>query len=94
MRQGTFLLIAFAFFGCAQLRFNAPPNDAALKASIVSALQAQRGLDIAQVNVNVNSGIVIVSGLVDSLREEKLLKKIIYQIPGVNEPAFNLAIKE
>ncbi len=94
MRQGAFIFVAFSFFGCAALGLNAPPSDATLKASIIAALQEQSGLDIAHVDVDVNSGSVIVSGMLDSLKEEKMLKKIVYHVPGVTEPVFNLAVKE
>ena len=85
---------ALGLFGCAGFGFQAPLRDSALKGAIISALKQQKGLDISHVYVDVDAGAVVISGMVDSAQQEKLLEKIVYHVRGVKEPAFNLAVKE
>lgn len=87
-------LLGLAFLGCAELGMVSIPSDAALKASVLSALQNDRTLDLSKVDVDVNSGTVTVSGLVDSQVEKKAIKKIVYHVRGVSQPIFNLLVRE
>jgi osmotically-inducible protein OsmY len=94
MKKSFFLLSALGLLGCAGFGFQAPPRDSALKGEIISALKQERGLDISHVYVDVDAGAVVISGMVDSVQQEKLLEKIVYHVRGVKEPTFNLAVKE
>ncbi len=94
MKRGLALLLILGFFGCAELGFKAPLQDSALRGSIMSALRRQKGLDLSHVDVDVDAGSVVISGMVDSVQQEKLLEDVVYHVRGVKEPAFNLAVKE
>ncbi len=94
MKRGLILLSVLGFFGCAALGLSSPPGDSTLKGSIVSALKQQKGLDLSHVEVDVDAGMVVISGMVDSIQQEKLIEDIVYHVRGVKEPTFNLAVKE
>ncbi len=94
MKKGLILLSLLGLLGCAGFGLNGAPGDSALKGSIMSALRQQKGLDLSRVSVDVDAGSVIISGMVDSAQQKKLLEHIVYHVRGVKEPTFNLAVKE
>ena len=69
-------------------------SDPAIKARIETQLHSQPDLDLRYVNVDVNSGVVTLSGMVSSIKDRNLIDNIARRTSGVDQVAVNLIVPE
>jgi osmotically-inducible protein OsmY len=69
-------------------------SDSGIKARVESQLQAERGLDISHIDLDVHNRIITVSGLVHSWNEKMTVERIVRRTPGVEQAVVNIVIQE
>jgi len=98
MKSAARLLLAAALgaalAGCFKSVGAPDLSDPAVLANIESQLKAEKSLDLSYVTLDVHSGVVTVSGLINSWQEKRLIEKIVRHAPGVQEAVINLAVQE
>lgn len=69
-------------------------SDPAVKAHIQAQLHGMADLDMRYVTVDVNSGVVTVSGLVPTREQQRIIGQIVGRTRGVEQVLNNLVIQE
>jgi osmotically-inducible protein OsmY len=69
-------------------------SDAAIKARIETALNSQPDIDLHYLTIDVNEGVVTLSGLLQNRREEDLVTHIAHRTKGVDQVLVNIALPE
>ena len=93
MRLGA-LVLGISLGGCLAPLTQAELSDSGIKTRVETQLKAQNDLDLRYVTVSVNSGAVIVSGMVNSFQEKQLITKIVRRARGVDQAMINLIVAE
>jgi hypothetical protein len=82
---------AWAAFGALGLRLETPPNDLSLKVGVALALD---GLDAEDVEIEASRGIVVVRGVVPTVKERIKSEKRIWDVPGVTDLTNALRVRQ
>ena len=69
-------------------------SDAAIKARIETALHSQPDLDLSTLAIDVDTGIVTLSGALKNRQEEDLVTHIARRTKGVDQVLVNIVIPE
>jgi opacity protein-like surface antigen len=69
-------------------------TDAGIKARLESELRSQPNLDISHVTIDVDVGVVTLSGMVNSSREKDVITRVARRIPGADQVIVNLVVSE
>lgn len=88
------LLAALLLAGCLGGARQVELSDAAIKARIETELQAQSDLNLQYVTIDVNDGVVTVSGLVGTFAEKQVIGRVIRRIRGVDQLLLNVVTQE
>lgn len=88
------LVLALAGAACSHQVQEVDDSDPAIKARVESALRGRKDLDARYVAIDVESGVVTISGLVSSPDQVRTAGKIIARIHGVDTVINNLAVQE
>jgi osmotically-inducible protein OsmY len=80
--------------GCFSSAQKGNVSDSALLADIQRKLKAEKNLDLRYVDVDVQSRTIVVSGLVGSWDERRLIEKIVRATPGVEKSLINVSVQK
>ncbi|MDD5629227.1 MAG: BON domain-containing protein [Elusimicrobia bacterium] len=69
-------------------------SDAAIKARIETALRSQPNLDLRYLTIDVDTGVVTLSGVLKDRREQDLVSRIARRTKGVDQVLVNIFIPE
>ena len=69
-------------------------SDAAIKARIETALHSQPDIDLRYLNIDVDTGVVTLSGVLKNRSEQDLVARITRRIKGVDQGLVNVLIPE
>jgi osmotically-inducible protein OsmY len=69
-------------------------SDPAIKARIETALRSQPDLDLRALSIDVGSGVVTLSGVLNSRREQDFVTRIARRTKGVDEVLVNIIVPE
>lgn len=69
-------------------------SDPATKARIESVLRGRRDLDLKYVTVDVNSGTATISGIVPNGDQQRIIRRLVARVSGVEHVLNNLIIQE
>ena len=97
MRKRIALLpaaLALSLAACVGSLSPAENSDAAIRARIEAALQAQGSLDLSHVDIDVHAQIVTVSGVVRTWEEKNTIERIVRRSRGVDQSLINLVVSE
>jgi osmotically-inducible protein OsmY len=87
-------LAALLLGGCLGSLNETDLSDPGIKARIETELQAQPDLDLKYVTIDVNDGVVTVSGLVNSFAEKQVISRVIRRTRGVEQLLLNVVTQE
>ena len=87
-------VLAAGFSGCLRNVEPVDLSDAAIKARIETALHSQPDLDARYLTIDVDTGVVTLSGVLKNRREEDLVAHIARRIAGVDQVIVNVLIPE
>lgn len=94
-RAGLLFALPFALAGCFYQQLSeAELSDPGIKARLEAQLQAEPGLDLRYVTVDVHARVATVSGLVRSWNEKRTVERIARRLQGVEQAVINLVIQE
>lgn len=93
-RLALLVLLCGAASGCFKNLNEADLSDSGIKARIESALATEQELDLRFVTIDVHSGVVTVSGLVNTPRERQLIGRLVRNLRGVDQLMLNLVVQE
>lgn len=79
--------------GCSSMQ-RVEATDPELKATIMTALQAEPDLDLRYVTVDVHQRAVTLSGLAANYEERQKIFRIARDTPGVEQVLLNLVVQE
>ena len=80
--------------GCFRNLNEADLSDSGIKARIEQSLASQQDLDLRYVTIDVHSGVVTISGLVNTPGERQLIGRLVRHIRGVDQLMLNLVVQE
>src|SRR5579863_9493343 len=92
-----FLLGSLSFLSCAEpprVEITDDNSDAAVSARVRQELRAHPGLNIQYLDLNVDNGLVTVSGIVDNVQQRDGIRKIIAGVAGVQGVVVNVLLHE
>jgi osmotically-inducible protein OsmY len=69
-------------------------SDPAIMARIETALRSQPSLDLRSLSINVDTGVVTLSGVLNSRQEQDLVTRIVRRTKGVDQVLVNIIIPE
>jgi len=87
-------VLASVLSGCLRNMDPVDMTNAGIKARIESELRGQTNLDLRYVTLDVDNGVVTVSGMVNSFREKDLLYRIARRVRGVDQVIDNIIVQE
>ncbi len=87
-------VLVLGLAGCAAGTQDLNLSDAALQARVEERLAARKDLDLHQVDIDVVSQVVTLSGVVDSWHTKEEAGRVAARTPGVQEVLNNLLIQE
>jgi osmotically-inducible protein OsmY len=93
MRALLVALVVALLAACAH-RGREAPTDAELKARVQQALAGHEDLEIRYLTLDVNSGVVTISGMVHSLAQRRRIEALAKAVKGVDQVLNNLVIQE
>lgn len=86
--------LALCLGGCLRRGVAEDLSDPVIKARLESRLQAEPELDVRYVTLDVHSGVVTVSGLVNTQREKQAITRIARGEKGVEQAIVNVIVQE
>jgi osmotically-inducible protein OsmY len=93
--KGTALaLILLSALACTRAVQPEDDSDPAIKARVQLALQGRADVDVRYVSVDVNGGLVTISGLVPSPEQIDTIERIVKRTPGVDQVMNNVVVQE
>ncbi|MFI5349550.1 MAG: BON domain-containing protein [Elusimicrobiota bacterium] len=96
--KGTALALALLFaLGTAACTRSVQPeddSDPAIKARIENALHGRKDLDIRFITLDVNNGVVTISGIVPSPEQIPAIERLVKRTPGVDSVMDNVVVQE
>jgi osmotically-inducible protein OsmY len=87
-------LLALAGAACSHQVQEVDDSDPAVKARVEASLRGSKDVDIRYVTVDVERGLVTISGLVNSIEQAQAIGNIIKRVHGVDAVLNNLAVQE
>ncbi len=93
-RLALLVLFCVSAAGCFRNLNEADLSDSGIKARIEQTLASQQDLDLRYVTIDVHSGVVTVSGLVNTPGERQLIGRLVRHIRGVDQLMLNLVVQE
>jgi hypothetical protein len=91
---GLLALLALAGTGCTRSIQPEDDSDPAIKARVELALHGRKDLDIRYVSIDVNGGVVTISGIVPELGQIRAIERLVKNTPGVDQLMDNLVVQE
>lgn len=88
------VLLALAGAGCTHQVQEVDDSDPAVKARVEAALRGSKDADIRFVTVDVERGLVTISGLVTSMELVHRIGRVIARVHGVDAVINNLSVQE
>lgn len=95
-RLGPLALAALtlASAGCTRRRNPTDTSDPAITARVRAELKGHPTLDIRFLQVDTVSGVVTLSGMVESTEERRAIIRLVKRVPGVQQVVANLVAQE
>ena len=90
----TAALLTAGFCSCVRNIQPVDLSDAGIKARIETALHSQPDLDLRYLTIDVDTGVVTLSGLVNTLREREVISRVARRTRGVDQVIVNVMIPE
>ena len=87
-------LLTLACAGCLRSFKGEDDSDPAIRARVETALRGRKDLDIRYISIDVNSGVVTISGIVPSPDQVHIIDRIVKLTPGVDTLMNNLVVQE
>ncbi|MFI5360538.1 MAG: BON domain-containing protein [Elusimicrobiota bacterium] len=91
---GLALLFAFAGAGCTRALQPEDDSDPAVKARVESVLRGRKDIDIRFISLNVDNGIVTLSGIVPAAEQITVIQHLVARTRGVDQVMNNLVVQE
>ncbi len=91
---GPILLLAFAGAACMRAVQPEDDSDPAVKARVELALRGRKDIDIRFVSIDVNNGLVTISGIVPAPEQIRAIERVVKGTPGVDQLMDNLVVQE
>ncbi|MBI5240473.1 MAG: BON domain-containing protein [Elusimicrobia bacterium] len=88
------LALAAGLAGCMRSVEPVDVSDPAIKARIETVLRSQPNLDLSHLSIDVDSGVVTLSGVLSSRQEQDLVTRIARRTKGVDQVLVNIIIPE
>ncbi len=88
------LALAAVLAGCVGSVEPVDTSDPAIKARIETALRSQPNLDLTHLSIDVDSGVVTLSGVLSSRAEQDLVTRIARRTKGVDQVLVNILVPE
>ena len=93
--KGTALaLVLLSALACARAVQPEDDSDPAVKARVQLALQGREDVDIRYVSLDVNNGLVTISGIVPSPEQIDIIERLVKRTRGVDQVMDNLVVQE
>jgi osmotically-inducible protein OsmY len=90
----TAALLAAGLSGCMRNMEPVDLSDAAIKARIETTLRSQPNLDLRYLSIDVDTGVVTLSGVLNSRREQDLVTRLARRTKGVDQVLVNVLVPE
>jgi osmotically-inducible protein OsmY len=90
----TVAVLAAGCSGCLRNVETVDLSDAAIKARVETALRSQPNIDLSHLSIDVDAGVVTLSGVLKDRREQDLVSRIARRIQGVDQVIANILIPE
>ena len=84
----------FGAASCRTVSQDVDVSDPAIKARIEVVLRGRPDLDLKYVSLDVNAGTVVISGLVPTGDQARIIRRLAANVDGVEAVLNNLAIQE
>jgi osmotically-inducible protein OsmY len=91
---GLLLLLAFAGAACTRVVQAEDDSDPAIKARVEMVLHGRKDIDVRYVSIDVNSGVVTISGIVPGPEQIHAIEKLVRGVPGVDQLMDNVVVQE
>jgi osmotically-inducible protein OsmY len=88
------LFLAAVGAGCAHQTQAVNDSDPAIRARIEAQLRGRSDLDVRYVSIDVEHGVVTISGIVSSSEDIRTIDKLIKRTHGVDQLLNNLVVQE
>ena len=90
------LVFPFALGAAACTRSVQPEDDSdpAIKARVENALHGRKDIDVRFITLDVNGGVVTISGIVPAPEQIPLIEKLVKRTPGVDSVMDNVVVQE
>jgi osmotically-inducible protein OsmY len=69
-------------------------SDPAIKARVETILHGRKDIDIRYISIDVNSGVVTLSGIVPAPEQIPLIERLVKRTPGVDQVMDNVVVQE
>ena len=94
LRLLTAALLTAGLSGCMRNMEPVDLSDSAIKARIEISLHSQPNLDLRYLSIDVDTGVVTLSGVLNSLREQDLVTRLAHRVKGVDQVLVNVLVPE
>jgi osmotically-inducible protein OsmY len=91
---GLALLFALAGAGCTRSVQPEDDSDPAIKARVEIALHGRKDIDLRYVSIDVNGGVVTLSGIVPAPEQVPIIERIAKRTAGVEQVMNNVVVQE
>lgn len=89
------LVVLFALAGaCTRSVQPEDDSDPAIKARVEIALHGRKDVDVRYISLDVNNGLVTISGVVPAGEQIRLIERIVARTPGVEQVMNNVVVQE
>jgi len=88
------LALAAGSAGCVRNVQPVDTSDPAIKARIETVLRSQPNLDLRALSIDVDSGVVTLSGVLNSRQEQDIVTRIARRTKGVDQVLVNILVPE
>ena len=93
--KGTALaLVLLSALACTRAVQPEDDSDSAIKARVQFALQGRAHVDARYVSLDVNGGVVTISGIVPAPDQVLAIERIVKRTPGVDQVMNNVVVQE
>jgi osmotically-inducible protein OsmY len=91
---GLVLMFALASAACTRSVQPEDDSDPAIKARVEIALHGRKDIDVRYISIDVNGGVVTLSGIVPAPEQVPLIEKLAKRTPGVDQVMNNVVVQE
>ncbi len=91
---GLSLLFALALAACTRVIQPEDDSDSAIKARVENALRGRKDVDLRYISLDVDNGLVTISGIVPAPEQIRLIERLVKRTSGVAQVMNNVIAQE